>query len=189
MNEESMKRVLEQQVGVKKNKPAGLKAKPLVKSKPRGRPRAGMTADEINESRVPLEEDRLSEDMRRVLAKRVGMQGQLKLSDYYATDTENFHYCWENDYNNKIQDRQNWFWSKVTDDKGHDVCIMHGRDIKYLMKIPMEAWKYFQKLKNKKRYARMQSRQSVAPDEYLPDNRQYPLQRDELNPYSKVGEQ
>ena len=151
--------------------------------KTRGRPSADQTQEQVDNSRVGLEVDRVQEAHSAKRPPRVPMGASLKL-DYHGPMDLNYHYRWISDRDGRIQQATKQAWYEHVKE-GRSKVVRHvGVYPQYLMRIKKEHWDADQELKQTKLRGKLQKEQVLAQDEYLPDDRHHVLQKDDYDPLS-----
>ena len=150
----------------------------------RGRPRADKTDNQVIDSRVELEVDRVEEAHETERPPRVSMGATLKLEFGSLCADEDYHYRVFSDRDGRVEQAKQAWYEHVMDHTGNKVTRHSGPYVQYLMKIKKEYWNEDQELKQKKIVGTLQKEQKLEKDEYLPDDRHHALQKDEYDPLS-----
>lgn len=148
----------------------------------RGRPRADKTAKQIENSRVGLEIDRVEQAHSPGRPPRVPMGSSLSLEFGTIVDDPNYHFHVFSDRDGRIDQAKQGWYEHVKDNNGDNIVRHSGPYAQYLMKIHKKYWDEDQKLKQDKQSAKIQGEQTLALDEYLPDDRHHVLQKDDYDP-------
>jgi hypothetical protein len=147
--------------------------------KRRGRPKASLTEQQANESRVGLQESREVKARGKKRPPRVAMSATKKLA--YSDQDENYFYRWFQDRDGRLEQAQQAWYEFVKDENGERIRRPGHYDM-YLMRIDREYWEEDQELKLKKTKAKLGSEQELGRDEYIPDGRHHVLQKDDYDP-------
>lgn len=113
---------------------------------------------------------------------RVPMTNTLKLQYNHALDRENFFYRWFRSDNGRIEQAKAAYYEHVLDDSGTKVKRAYRASEQYLMRMPIEYYNEDQKLKEDSIKGKLRAEQSLAKDEYLPDDRHHAIQADDYDP-------
>lgn len=145
----------------------------------RGRPDADQTGEELSQVATETQRDTSREPKR---APRVPMTNTLKLQYNHALDRENFFYRWFRCENGRIEQAKAAYYDHVLDDQGVKVKRAYRASEQYLMRIPLKYYTEDQKLKEDAIKGKLRAEQSLAKDEYLPDDRHHAIQADDYDP-------
>ena len=148
----------------------------------RGRPRADKTAAQIDNTRVELETDRIEDAHAPERPARVPMSATLKLEFGSVTDDPNYHFHVFSSRDGRIEQAKQAWYEHVKDHNGDNIVRHSGPHTQFLMKIHKKYWDADQVLKQKGLSAKIQAEQTLAPDEYLPDDRHHVLEKDDYDP-------
>jgi len=147
-------------------------------AKPRGRAAASRVG--LETSQVEVQKSR-TEERKPDRAARVPMTNTLKLQFNGQLDTEKFYYRWFKEEDGRLGQAQGAYYDHVIID-GAKVKRQYKATTQYLMQLPIQYRKDDQKLKEGAIKGKLSEKQTLAKDEYLPDDRHHALEKDDYDP-------